>query len=354
MNPRIVNCIVHIDRAVLNEEYNVLKIGTLGAARITPAALLAPASQLPGVEVTAVAARNHGRAQTFASKHGITKVFDSYQALLDDPTVDAIYNPLPNGLHKEWSIKAMNAGKHVLCEKPFCNNAEEARQMVAVSQQTGLILMEAFHYRHHPLMARIRGLVPKLGPLRRIETKMCFPLPRFGDIRYDYALGGGSNMDVGAYTSDMVLQIAAASGDPALAGTPRVNEASARLLRPNIDRVMKANLRWESGCSGRIVNSLWSLQIPGIRLRVLGERGQLSVSNPVLPHLWHRLDTKIGGKPQHERVSGKSTYYHQLLEFERRIRNESASPDLQQSIATMELIDAIYTAAGLPLRGALG
>lgn len=335
---------------VLQAITRILKIGTLGAARITPAALLKPARELPGVEVTAVAARDRERAQVFAKTQGIDQVFDNYQQLVEDPVIDAVYIPLPNSLHCEWAIRALEAGKHVLCEKPFSSNATEARRMVDASRGTGLILMEAFHYRHHPLMARVRELVPSLGPLRRIESSMCFPLPRFRDIRYDYSLAGGSNMDVGAYTSDMLRLIATASGDPALMSNPVVNWARAKLIGPDVDRTMEAELGWGNQCSGHIVNSLWSWRMPGISVRALGERGQLSVINPVLPHYWHRIHVKIDGKSRLERVSGKTTYYYQLQEFERRIRQETASDDLHDSIATMELIDDIYTAAGLPLR----
>jgi len=328
----------------------VLKIGTLGAARITPAALVEPARELHGVEVDAVAARDRGRARAFAKKQGIDRVIGGYQQLLEDPVIDAVYIPLPNSLHCEWTIRALEAGKHVLCEKPFSSNATEARRMVDASRGTGLILMEANHYRHHPLMARVRELVPALGPLRRIESRMCFPLLRFRDIRYDYSLAGGSNMDLGAYTSDMLRQVAAASGDPALMSSPVVSWARAKLFGPDLDRAMEAELGWENQCSGHIVNSLWSWRMPGISVRALGERGQLNVTNAVLPHYWHRIHVKIDGKTREERVSGKTTYYYQLQEFERRIRQDTASDDLHDSIATMELIDDIYTAAGLPLR----
>jgi predicted dehydrogenase len=330
---------------------NVLRIGALGAAVITPHALIKPARGLQGVEVVAVAARDCRRARTFADEHGISRVFDTYQAMLEDPGIDAIYNPLPNGLHCAWTIKALEAGKHVLCEKPLGNNADEARLMVEASQRTGLILMEAFHYRHHPLMARVRELVPALGHLKRIETKFCFLLPRFNDIRYNYSLGGGATMDVGAYTCDMLRQLALAGGDPELTGIPQVKWARARLLRPYVDRAMEAELKWPNGCSGHMVHSLWAWRLPAIKLHAVGERGQLRVLNPVTPQHGHRLWVKIGSKSHQEQVPGKTTYHYQLQEFERRIREEAASPDLQESIATMELIDAIYTAAGLPLRG---
>ena len=179
-----------------------VRIGILGAARIAPGGMIKPARNNPEAEVRAVAARDRSRAEAFASKHGIPTVHDSYAALLADPEIDAIYNPLPNGLHAEWTIAALEAGKHVLCEKPFTANATEAEAVAAVAARTGLVVMEAFHYRYHPLAQRMREIVEsgELGTIRRVETALCFPLPKFSDIRYQYDLAGGATMDVGSYT----------------------------------------------------------------------------------------------------------------------------------------------------------
>src|SRR5437868_6087497 len=124
-----------------------LRIGILGAARIAPMALIRPAREVRGVVVTAMAARDAERAGAFARKHGIARVHPSYAALLEDAEIDAIYNPLPNGLHCEWSIRALRAGKHVLCEKPIAANAVEAERMASAARETGKVLMEAFHWR---------------------------------------------------------------------------------------------------------------------------------------------------------------------------------------------------------------
>jgi predicted dehydrogenase len=136
-----------------------LRIGTLGAARITPGALIKPARQIPEVTVAAVAARDPERARRFAAKHRIRRVHDSYQQLIDDPAIDAVYNPLPNSLHARWTLRAIEAGKHVLCEKPFTANAAEAAEVAAAAAATGLVVMEAFHYRYHPLARRMREVV---------------------------------------------------------------------------------------------------------------------------------------------------------------------------------------------------
>ena len=182
-----------------------VRIGILGAARIAPSAVIKPAQKVDGAEIAAVAARDRSRADAFATKHGIPRVHESYASLVADPEIDAIYNPLPNGLHAEWTIAALEAGKHVLCEKPFTANAKEAEAVAAVAGRTDLVLMEAFHYRYHPLAARMREIVEsgELGTIARVETSLCFPLPKFSDIRYQYDLAGGATMDVGTYTVHM-------------------------------------------------------------------------------------------------------------------------------------------------------
>src|ERR1700676_3838384 len=147
-----------------------IRIGVLGAARIAPAALLRPARHVPDVEVVAVAARDRDRATAFAAKHGIGRVLSSYEELVSDPGIDAVYNPLPNGLHGRWTKAALAAGKHVLCEKPFTANADEARD-VAAAIPPGVVVMEAFHYRYHPVFRRALELLDEgaVGTVRRIE-----------------------------------------------------------------------------------------------------------------------------------------------------------------------------------------
>src|SRR2546428_55411 len=178
-----------------------MRIGVLGAARIAPTALLRPASVVDGVEVRAVAARDRRRAEAFAGRYGVAVVHDSYADLVADPALDAVYIPLPNGLHATWTLAAIKAGKHVLCEKPFTSNAAQARQVVEAAEGTGLVVMEAFHYRYHPMARRMEDVVHsgELGAIERVDTAMCFPLPLFSNIRYRFDLAGGALMDAGCY-----------------------------------------------------------------------------------------------------------------------------------------------------------
>ncbi len=323
-----------------------VRIGILGAARIAPAAVIKPARNTNEARITAIAARDRTRAAAFASKHDIPSVRDSYAALVADPEIDAIYNPLPNGLHAQWTIAALEAGKHVLCEKPFTANTAEAEAVAAVAQRTGLVVMEAFHYRYHPLAHRMREIVEsgELGAIQRVETALCFPLPRFSDIRYQYDLAGGATMDVGTYTVHMARLLGLEE--------PTVASASARLRTPNVDRAMRAELRFPGGHSGRITCSMWSAQLIQTYARVTGDRGSLRVINPTSPQLWHRMRVTTGGKARTEKFSRRPTYEYQLDAFCAAVlRGEPILTPPTDSIANMRVLDAIYLAAGMKPRG---
>jgi predicted dehydrogenase len=323
-----------------------VRIGVLGAARIAPAAVIKPARALAEAEVVAVAARDRSRAEAFANKHGIPEVRDSYAALLDDPAIDAVYNPLPNGLHAEWTIAALEAGKHVLCEKPFTANAKEAEDVAAVATRTGLVVMEAFHYRYHPLAARLREVVDsgELGTVRRVETALCFPLPKFSDIRYQYELAGGATMDVGTYTVHLARLLGREE--------PEVVSAEAKLRTANVDRAMRAELAFPSGHTGRITCSMWSRWVLQTSAKVIGDRGELRVINPTAPQVWHRMRVKSDGTSRTERFSRRPTYEYQLEAFCAAVlRGEPTLTPPADSIANMRVLDAIYVAAGMTPRG---
>src|ERR1700728_1953186 len=149
---------------------DMVRIGTLGSARIAKAALIEPARYVPDVTVVAVAARDLLRAQAYALEHGIAVAHGSYDELLADPGIDAIYNPLPNSLHESWTLRAITAGKHVLCEKPFASNAATAKLVAEAAAASGLVVMEAMHYRYHPLIGRLREVVASLGPVRTMQA----------------------------------------------------------------------------------------------------------------------------------------------------------------------------------------
>jgi len=327
-------------------EHARLRIGTLGAARITPLALLRPARSVREVEVLAVAARDEERARRFAARHGIARVHSSYSELIADPELDAVYNPLPNGLHCEWTIRALEAGKHVLCEKPLASNADEARRMALAAERAGRVLVEAFHWRYHPLAERMRSIVASgvLGRVRHVEASLCIPLPIPSDIRYRFDLAGGATMDAGCYAVSIVRHLAAAE--------PEVVSATARLASPDVDRYMRAELRFPDGSSGRITCSLFSTSLLRVEARVQGDAGELYVLNPIAPHFYHRLRVRTQAGRTLERVSGEATYTHQLRAFARAAQQGERVPtDGAHGVANMTVIDEIYRKAGMRLRG---
>lgn len=317
----------------------------LGAARIAPAAVIRPARDNAEVVVAAVAARDVGRAQAFAAKHDIARVHDSYEALINDPEVDAVYNPLPNGLHGRWTRAALEAGKHVLCEKPFTANAAEAQEIANAAAKSDRVVMEAFHYRYHPLALRTEQIIASgaLGTLQRIEATLCFPLPVFSDIRYSYPLAGGALMDAGCYAVHMVRTFGGS--------TPEVVSAGAKLHDQQIDRAMTAELRFAEGHTGRVRCSLWSARLLETSTRVIGERGELSLFNPVTPHYIHRLAIRVPEGKRVERFSRRPSYAYQLDAFAAAVlRGEPVLTSPEDAIENMAVIDAIYRAVGLPLR----
>lgn len=327
----------------------------MGAAKITPMALLKPAATVPEAEIVAIAARDRSRAEKMANKHGIPTVHDTYDEVIADPNVQAIYNPLPNGLHGKWTIAALEAGKHVLCEKPFTANAEEAEQVAAVATRTGLVVMEAFHYRYHPLVDRLLEIIKsgELGEIHRIETRMCFPLPPFGptgkDIRWQLDLAGGALMDAGCYTVHQLRTLAGAE--------PEVVSAEMKCPKPEVDGSTNAELRFSDGRTGRIETSMWSKRLLSLRGKVTGSHGEMNIVNMTGPQYFHKVvvrttDPRSGVKARRkEKVKGEATYWYQLKAFVAAVQEGASYPTTPaDSIANMRVIDAIYRAAGLHVR----
>jgi predicted dehydrogenase len=296
--------------------------------------------------VVAVAARDEERARRFAARHGIPRVHASYAALIADPEIDAIYVPLPNSLHACWTIEALRAGKHVLCEKPLAANAREAEQMARVADETGRMLVEGFHYRYHPLAARMKAIVDsgELGQIRHIEAEFSVPLLKPRSIQYRYDLGGGATMDTGCYAINLVRFLAGAE--------PEVARAKAWLIRPQVDRRMVADFRFANGCTGRMICALLSARLLRSGVVVHGTEGELRVVFPFLPHHFHRVTVRGRWGARHERFEGETTYTYQLRAFARAVRDGTpALTSAVDAVANMRAIDAIYAKAGLRPRG---
>ncbi|RAK74711.1 Gfo/Idh/MocA family protein [Aspergillus fijiensis CBS 313.89] len=193
-----------------------IRIGLLGASNIAPNSVIIPAKSHSEVIIAAVAARDSDRAQQYAKRYDIPIVHSSYQELLDDPTIDAVYIALPNSHHYEWALRSLQAGKHVLLEKPSCSNATEARKLFTHPLATaphGPVLLEAFHHQFHPAWQTFLSLTRQTpwGPGTVVDTSSQFYLPRGyiarDDIRFQYALSGGCLMDLATYPLSCARQV---------------------------------------------------------------------------------------------------------------------------------------------------
>lgn len=323
-----------------------LRIGVLGAAAIVPMALTHPARSVPEAQILAIAARDPQRAQAFARRHGIPRVHRTYNDLLNDPEIDAIYNPLPNSLHAEWTIRALQAGKHVLCEKPFASNATQAQEMASVARERGLVLSEAFAYRYHPLTARVKEIIAggELGTIKHIRAQFGFLLPFPNNIRFKYELAGGALMDCGCYPVSLVRYMAGAE--------PTVERAEARLFAPQVDQKMSADLSFADGRTAHLVCDMLSPRLFHSSLKIEGEAGWLQVFNPYHPHWFNWLRIRGRKETFSGQVKGENVYALQLRAFIKAIRGETTlNTGPEDAVGNMRVIDAIYEKAGLQKRG---
>jgi predicted dehydrogenase len=312
-----------------------LAIGILGAATVATYAMIAPARETGAAQIVAVAARHADRAVAYAQTHGIPDVVKDYASLIADSRIDAVYNALPPALHAEWSIKALQAGKHVLCEKPFCTSADQARAMVAAAGESGKLLIEAFHYRHHPLFARVLEIVRggSLGTIRRIAMHFEAPVADTpSEIRYKSDLGGGALLDMGTYCVHICRSIAGEE--------PVIRSAAMTIGSKGVDTRTQSKFDFPSGIAGEILCDMaGGLKV---ELRVEGDHGTLVVQNPIAPQFGHLIE--LNG--QHELSDKEATFNFQLRAFVAAVRSgapqTTASAD---SIAQMEALDAIREAA---------
>ncbi|GAB3821089.1 Gfo/Idh/MocA family oxidoreductase [Tessaracoccus terricola] len=323
-----------------------LRIGILGAAGITPPALIEPAAGNPDVRLVAVAARERARADAFAEEHGIERAVDSYEALLADPEVEAIYNPLPNSHHAHWSILALEAGKHVLVEKPFASNFDEAQRVAEVAaQHPELVLMEAFHNRYHALTHKVLELLSDgiIGEVRSADSEFLVHLPDRSDIRYNHDLSGGSTMDLGCYPLHFLRTL---FGEPkVLSGTVRTTDD------PRIDEALTNTLEFPGGITSTITSSLFEPEEVQ-HVLITGTRGTIEINGFVKPHHGNQILVTVDGETVDHAVPGSPTTYEaQLSTFVAAVREGApvlTGPD--DSLATMQVIDAMYVAAGLEPR----
>jgi predicted dehydrogenase len=322
-----------------------VRIGILGASSFAPTTMINPAKGNRDVLVAAVGARDQPSADEFAAKYGIADAYGSYEALIDDANLDAIYVLVPASMHGQWTKAALAAGKHVLVEKPFTANAAEAREIADLAAKSDRVVMEAIQFRHHPLTRRVEEIIAsgELGALRRVEVTLCVLLPTFKANCYNYALAGGSMMDAGSYVANMARTFGGS--------TPEVVSAQAKLQKPQVDRAMKAELRYAAGHTGRLQCALWSGNLFRASAKVVGDDGELRWLSPAAPHLFPRLWVRSANGKRSERFSRRPTYSFQLDAFtDSVLRGEPVRTSPQDAVENMSVIDAVYRAAGLPIR----
>lgn len=325
-----------------------LRIGILGAARIADLSIVGPAT-VTGHRLVAVAARDLGRAQEFAKKHGVDRAYPSYQDILDDPEVDVVYNPLANGLHGTWNLRALAAGKHLLTEKPAAANAAEARKVLDAASESGAVYMEGFHFPYHPLFQRVEELLEQraIGEVRRIESHLAMPAPPESDPRWSVDLAGGATMDLGCYAlASASLLGRFAGGPPAIASA----KADERPGAPGVDERLTTDLAFPSGATG-VAGSDMAADRWDFHITVTGSEGEIHVPDFPRPHEDDRLVLRRHGVEQVEHLGRRSSYTAQLEAFAGAVRTGTpVITDAVFSLQIAELIDHAYTAAGLPLR----
>jgi D-xylose 1-dehydrogenase (NADP+, D-xylono-1,5-lactone-forming) len=314
-----------------------MRLGLLSTANINRL-VLAGARDSGDVDVVAVASRDAARAEAYAAEHGIPRGHGSYEALLADPEVDAVYVSLPNSLHVEWSVRALEAGKHVLCEKPLARRPDEVARAFDAAERAGRVLTEAFMYRHHPQTKLVTELVRggAVGELRALRAAFSFPLADLENVRMKPELDGGALMDVGCYC---------VSGSRLLAGEPERVHGEQRLGPTGVDTTFVGTLRFPGDvlCVFHCSMDLPSRQ----QLEVLGTEGTLLVQAPWRVDLGGDvLLTRDRGAVERVDVPEADSYRLELEDLAAAIRGER-EPLLgrEDALGQARALDALYRSA---------
>lgn len=321
-----------------------MKIGCLGAARITPPAIVHPSKVRPGATLQSVAARDFKRAEEFAATHGFARADKSYDALISASDIDLVYNALPINLHAEWTIKALQAGKHVLCEKPFAMNVREAHQVQAAARASGKRVIEAFHYRYHPGFLQLIAWLDagEIGMVTGVDAKFSVAIDDKNgtEIRHLPETGGGAFMDLGCYPLNWALNV--------LRKRPSHVEAKAVLTSRGVDEQMSAVLTLPGAVKATLSCSMAAGEGFAASLHIKGTKGEIDFINPLAPHYGGALTLKAGAKTLSPRISRISTYTWQLETVVHALENNLPVPTEGEAIVIQqEVLDAVYEAAGL-------
>lgn len=326
-----------------------LRVGILGAGGIAERAMVEPAREVDGAEVVAIGARDPHRAAAFADRLQLPVAGD-YDTVLSHPDIDLVYLALPPIVHADWAVRALEAGKHVLCEKPLSANEAGARRIAEAAAANGRRAFVGFHYRLHGFTQRLLEVIASgvLGTVRDVEID--FSIPHFvvkpGNIRLDGDLAGGAVMDVGCYAADLIR---------AAWGEPEVVSATAELYPddPRIDLQTDAVLELSSGVPARVRSSFIGDDAGRMSLRVVGSDASLEATSVIVPQWGAALTVTAGDHQviQERAAEGENSYVRQLEHLVTVLRDGSPSLlDADRAVGTMRVVDDIYRAAGLQPR----
>lgn len=316
--------------------------GVIGAARIALDKVIPSMQEGELSRVVAIASRSGDRARAAAESLGIDRAYDSYEALIDDPDVEAIYNPLPNHLHVPWSIRAAQAGKHVLCEKPISLSAREAVELRDAARQAGVLIGEAFMVRAHPQWIETKRLIDggRIGALQLVHGHFSYPRREATDVRSRLEYGGGALMDIGCYPITIARWMFGAEPLAAVAAIDRDPEYQ-------VDRITSGLLRFDAGvasfdCGGAMVAHQ--------RMELFGARGRVQVDLPFTPRATERcrIDIEDGSRIGGEivEIDAANQYTLQGDRFSAAIRGRGEVPSsIDNAIANMAVIDALFRSA---------
>ena len=318
-----------------------LRWGLLSTARINhrliPAIRAAERAELIGV-----ASRSQERAEAYAAEWGIPRAYGSYQALLDDPDVDVIYVSLPNSLHAEWAVRAAEAGKHVLCEKPLAVSIPECDRIIDAAEAAGVVAVEAVMYLHHPLLREARRLISEgaVGRVQLVRGSLCILLDRPDDVRWKPDLGGGALWDTGSYPVSFIRWVA---------GEPEEVFGWQTLAESGVDETFVGLLRYGSGVLG-VFDCGFRAQ-RGHEAQVFGTEGTLTIRQPYIISGESKILLRRGSEEDELRVQDVDVYQCEVDAMTAAVLDGAPLPvSLRSSRSNVATMSALYESArsGLP------
>jgi predicted dehydrogenase len=312
---------------------NRVRWGVLGAATIAVEKVIPALQKGHMSSVVAIASRSPEKAQRAAARHDIPRVYGSYEALLDDPDVEAIYNPLPNHLHVPWSLRALDAGKHVLCEKPIAMTAAEAMTLRDAAARTGLLVGEAFMVRSHPQWHAVKRMLNdgRIGALQLVHGHFSYSRRSATDVRSRVEWGGGVLLDIGCYPITVSRWMFGREPVSAVATIERDPDYG-------VDRLTSGMLRFEGGHATFTVGGQMA---PYQRIQLFGETGRIDVVIPFTPSATTRARVQVNDETLE--FDAVDQYALQGDAFSRAIRGEGSVPStIESAVANMAVIDALF------------